>query len=71
MSEYQLEIKQIVNYPRRRIYRQFIQNLFAGRSIRIGGTFGLFYDTVLCSYVNFRTSYKHIDGINYNIYLGE
>ena len=27
MSEYQLEIKQIVDYPRCRIYRQFIQNL--------------------------------------------
>lgn len=42
MSEYQLEIKQIVNYPRCRIYRQFIQNLIADRSIRIGGTSGLF-----------------------------
>ena len=29
MSEYQLEIKQIVDYPRCRIYRQFIQNLMA------------------------------------------
>ena len=27
MSEYQLEIKQIVDYPRCRIYRQFIQLL--------------------------------------------
>lgn len=27
MSEYQLEIKQIVDYSRRRIYRQFIQLL--------------------------------------------
>ena len=36
MSEYQLEIKQIVDYPRCRIYRQFIQNLMADRSIRTG-----------------------------------
>lgn len=26
MSEYKLEIKQIVDYPRCRIYRQFIRN---------------------------------------------
>lgn len=37
MSEYQLEIKQIVDYPRCRIYRQFIQNLMADRSIRTSG----------------------------------
>ena len=29
MSEYQLEIKQIVDYPRCRIYRQFVQSLIA------------------------------------------
>lgn len=33
MAEYQLEIKQIVDYPRCRIYRQFIQTLIADRSI--------------------------------------
>ena len=71
MSEYQLEIKQIVNYPRCRIYRQFIRNLIADRNIRIGGSSGLFYYTVLCSYANFRTSYKRIDGISYTIYPGE
>ena len=37
MSEYQLEIKQIVDYPRYRIYRHFIQNLMADRSIRTSG----------------------------------
>ena len=65
MSEYQLEIKQIVDYPRCRIYRQFIQMLLAEKNIRIGGTSGLFYYTVLCCYANFRTSYKRIDGISY------
>ena len=67
MSEYQLEIKQIVDYPRCRIYRQFIQTLLSDRSIRLGGGSGLFYYTVLCSYANFRTSYKRIDGISYTI----
>ena len=71
MSEYRLELKQIVDYPRCRIYRQFIQNLISDRSIRVGGSSGLFYFTVLCSYANFRTSYKRIDGISYTIYPGE
>ena len=71
MSEYRLELNQIVDYPRCRIYRQFIQNLISDRSIRVGGSSGLFYFTVLCSYANFRTSYKRIDGISYTIYPGE
>ena len=71
MSEYQLEIKQIVDYPRCRIYRQFIQMLLAEKNIRVGGTSGLFYYTVLCCYANFRTSYKRIDGISYTIRPGE
>lgn len=57
MSEYQLQIKQIVDYPRCRIYRQFIQSLMSDQSIRVGGGSGLFYFMVLCSYANFRTSY--------------
>ena len=67
MSEYQLEIKQIVDYPRCQIYRQFIQNLMADRSIRTSGGSGLFYYTVLCNYANFRTSYLRIDGIGYTV----
>ena len=42
MSEYQLQIKQIVDYPRCRIYRQFIQSLMSDQSIRVGGGSGLF-----------------------------
>ena len=57
MSEYTLEIKQIVDYPRCRIYRQFVQALIAERSIRVSGGSGLFYFVVLCAYANFRTSY--------------
>ena len=52
-----------------RIYRQFIQSLINDRSIRTGGSSGLFYFTVLCNYANFRTSYRRIDGIGYTIYL--
>lgn len=71
MSEYQLQIKQVVDYPRCRIYRQFVQSLITDQSIRIGGGSGLFYYTVLCSYANFRTSYRRIDGISYTVYPGE
>lgn len=71
MSEYQLEIKQIVDYPRCRIYRQFIRTLMEDRNIRVSGGSGLFYYVVLCSYANFRTSYRRLDGINYTIYPGE
>lgn len=71
MSDYQLQIKQIVDYPRCRIYRQFVQSLINDRSIRISGGSGLFCFTVLCSYANFRTSYRRIDGISYTVYPGE
>lgn len=71
MSEYQLELKQIVDYPRCRIYRQFVQSLISDRSIRTGGGSGLFYYTVLSCFANFRTSYRRFDGISYTIYPGE
>lgn len=50
MADYQLELRQIVDYPRCRIYREFMQTLIADRSIRTGGCSGLFYYVVLCSY---------------------
>ena len=71
MPEYQLEIKQIVDYPRCRIYREFVQTLIADRNIRTNGCSGLFCYTVLCSYANFRTSYRRLDGISYTVYPGE
>lgn len=71
ISEYQLELKQIVDYPRCRIYRQFIQSLISDRNIRTGGSSGLFYYTVLSNYANFRTSYRRLDGVSYTIYPGE
>ena len=42
MPDYQLEIKQVVDYPRCRIYREFVQTLIADRSIRTNGGSGLF-----------------------------
>jgi hypothetical protein len=65
MPESQLELTQIVDYPRCRIYRQYIRTLMEDRSIRVSGGSGLVYFTVLCSYANFRTSYRRIDGIGY------
>ena len=65
MSEYKVEIKQLVDFPRCRIYRQFIQQLIGEKDIRVGSKAGLFHYTVLCCYANFRTSYKRIDGISY------
>ena len=71
MPEYQLEIKQIVDYPRCRIYRQFIRALMEDRSIRVSGGSGLFYFTVLCSYANFRSSYQRIEKVSYIVHPGE
>lgn len=71
MTEYKLEIKQIVDYPRCRIYREFIQTLIADQNIRVNGSSGLFHYTVLCSYANFRTSYRRLDGISYTVFPGD
>lgn len=71
MSSYKLQIKQIVDFPRCRIYRQLIQYLIKDLNIRTGGSSCLFYYTVLCCYANFRMSYKRIDGISYTIHPGE
>ena len=38
--DYQLEIKQIVDYPRCRIYREFFRTLMANRDIRTNGSSG-------------------------------
>ena len=71
MPEYQLEIRQLVSYPRCRIYREFLHTLVADRGVRTNGRPGLFCFSVLCSYANFRTSYLRIDGLTYTIYPGE
>ena len=40
---YKLELKQIVEFPRCRIYRDFIQTLITTKSIRTTGGSFLFY----------------------------
>lgn len=69
--DYQLEIKQIVDYPRCRIYREFLRTLMQDRDIRTNGSSYLFYFMILCSYANFRTSYRKFEGISYLIGPGE
>ena len=49
---YTLEIKQIVDYPRVRIYRELIQKLLADESLSRRGDCRLFSFMVLCSYAN-------------------
>lgn len=71
MSEYKLEVKQTVSYPRCRIYRKFIKGLIEDRNIRLGGSSDLFYYIVLCSIANFRPSNRCIDGIWYTVQPGE
>lgn len=71
MEEYKLELKQIVDYPRCRMYRQFVRRLIADTNIRIGGESGLYYYTVLSCFANFRTSYHCIKGVTYTVYPGE
>ena len=71
MPEYQLELKQLVDYPLCRIYRKFIQSLIADRSIHSRGDSGLFYYIVLCSLANFRSSYQRIERTSYLVHPGE
>ena len=71
MTEYKLEIKQLVEYPRCRINRQLVHSLIGDRNIRTCGGSGLFYYIALCSYANFRTSYRHLNGVRHTIYPGE
>lgn len=53
---YQLELKQLVDYPRCRIYREFIHNLIEDKNIRTSGGSYLFYYITLCAYANYRKS---------------
>lgn len=68
---YQLEIKQIVDYPRCRIYRDFLRTLMKDKGIRTNGNSYLFYYMVLYSYANFRNSYLRFEGITYLLAPGE
>lgn len=69
--EYILEIKQIVDYPRVRIYREFIQTLINHKELSVKGNCNLFNYIVLCCYANYSTSKKSIDGKKYLIAPGQ
>lgn len=69
--DYQLELKQIVDFPRCRIYRDFIQTLIKDKSIRTNGSSCLFYYIILCSYANYRSSYRRMENITYMVAPGE
>ena len=69
--QYQLKLQQLVTYSRCRIYRKFIRSLAEDTNIRLNGDSYLFYFIMLCSLVNFRTSYMKVEGISYTIAPGE
>ena len=71
MPEYQLQIKQVVDYPRCRIYREFIHKLINDRSIRKTEAPAFFILLYFAAIANFRTSYRRIDGISYTVSPGE
>ncbi len=71
MDEYKLELKQIVDYPRCRMYRQFINGLIENKNLRIGRSSGLYYYTVLSCFANFRTAYHRVKSVTYTVYPGE
>ena len=63
--KYRIEIKQLVDYPRCRIYRKFVETLTTDRNLHNKEGSGLFYYVVLCSYANFRSSYQRIEKTSY------
>lgn len=69
--EYQIELKQIVSYPRCKIYRNYIRMLMDDKSIRLGGCSFLSLYTILSPYVNYTTSSVRYDGIKYSCHPGE
>ena len=62
MPAYQLQIKQVVDYPRCRIYRQFVRFLMEDRSIRVSGGSGLFCGTFDCHALQVRSLFGLLPG---------
>ena len=71
LTEYQLEIKQIVEYPRCRIQKKFVEMLMCDPDIKTSGGCGLYHFTVLSSFVRFETTNRKISGVNYTVFPGE
>jgi len=60
--DYILETKQMSYYPRVRIYREFIQKLMKDSNLAVRGRTNLFNYAILCSYANYTSSRKRING---------
>ena len=71
LTEYQLEIKQIVEYPRCRIQKKFVEMLMCDPDIKTSGGCGLYHYTVLSSFVRFEMTNRKISGVNYTVFPGE
>lgn len=71
MAEYQLEIKQIVEYPRCRMYKEFVEMLMTDPDIKTSGGCGLYHYTVLSCFASFHTMHRKISGVNYTVFPGE
>ena len=71
MKEYQLEIKQIVDYPRCRIYRSFVEMLMTDPDIKTNGGCGLYHYTVLSCFARFGVAERKISNVNYTVFPGE
>lgn len=69
--KYLIELKQLVKFPRCRIYREFIRELMKNRDLHTSGGSGLFYYMVLCSYVNFCPSSTVVGATRYIVEPGE
>ena len=71
MGEYKLELQQVVDYPRCRVYRRFIHSIIGINNLRVGRSSGLYYYTVLACHANFRTAYHRVRSVTYTVYPGE
>ena len=71
MTEYQLEIKQVVEYPRRRIYKEFMEMLMSDPDIKTSDGCGLYHYVVLSCFASFESKNRKISGVNYTVFPGE
>lgn len=71
MTEYELVIQQLVEYPRCRLYRPFVYSLIKDLNIRTDGGLGLFHYVVLSCYASDKMSYRREGEFNYTIHPGE
>lgn len=71
MSQYQWQINQVADYPRRRIQKQFIRTLMEDRSIRMSGGSGLFCFAVLYSFASPCHDLIQIERGAYHVSSGE